>query len=56
MKSGRIKAFNNASRTVRMGFPSTNSERYDPFHSLEAFTTAILEFQVPFRVIFLADE
>jgi hypothetical protein len=55
-KSGHIKAFNNASRTVRMGFPSTDPEIFDPFHSLEAFITVILEFQVPFRLIFLADE
>lgn len=56
MKSGPIKVFNNASRTVLMGFPSTNPESFDPFHSLEAFTTAILEFPVPYRLIFLVDE
>jgi hypothetical protein len=56
MKSGHTKAFNNASRTILMGFPSTNPESFDPFHSLEAFTTAIPEFPVPYRLIFLADE
>jgi hypothetical protein len=54
--TGRIKAFNNASRTVLMGFLSTNPERFDPFRSLEAFTTAIPEFPVPYRRISLADE
>jgi hypothetical protein len=56
MMSGHTKAFNNASRTVLMVFPSTNPESFDPFHSLEAFTTAIPEFPVPYRLIFLADE
>jgi hypothetical protein len=56
MKSGHTKAFNNASRTILMGFLSTNPEPFDPFHSLEAFITAIPEFPVPYRPIFLADE
>jgi hypothetical protein len=56
MKSGHIRAFNNASRTVLIGFPFTNPESFDPFHFLEAFTTAIPEFPVPYRRIFLADE
>jgi hypothetical protein len=33
-----------------------NPERFDPFHSLEAFTTAIPEFPVPYRRISLADD
>jgi hypothetical protein len=56
MKSGHIRVFNNASRTVLIGFPFTNPESFDPFHFLEAFTTAIPEFPVPYRRIFLADE
>jgi hypothetical protein len=56
MKSGHIKVFNNTFRTDRMGFPSTNPESFDPFRSLEDFTTAIPEFLVPYRLIFLAVE
>jgi hypothetical protein len=56
MKSGHIKAFNNAFRTDPMGFPSPNPVSFDPFHSLEALATANLEFPVPFRLIFLVDE
>jgi hypothetical protein len=56
MKSGHIRAFNNASRTVRMDFPSTNLESFDPFHSWEDFTTAIREYPLPFKLIFLTDE
>ena len=56
MKNVPIRAFNNASRTVLIGFPLTNPEAFDPLHSLEAFTTAIPEFPVPYRLIFLADE
>jgi len=56
MKSGQIKVVINASRTVLMGFQSTNPEPFDPFHSLEAFTTAIPEFSVTYRRNFLADE
>jgi hypothetical protein len=47
MKSGHIRVFNNAFRTVPMGFPSMDPESFDPFHSLEAFNTVIPEFAVP---------
>jgi len=33
-----------AFQTVPMSFTSMNPESFDPFHSLEAFTTAIPEF------------
>ena len=56
MKSGHTKAFNNASRTVRLSFPSMDPESFDPFHSLEDFTMAIPEFPVHYGLIFLADE
>jgi hypothetical protein len=56
MKSGHTKAFNNASRTVLKDFPLTNPESFDPFHSSEAFTTAISEFPVPYKLMFLVDE
>jgi hypothetical protein len=56
MTRDRIQALNHASRTVLMGFPSTDPDSFEPFQSLEAFTTAIQELPVPYRLIFPADE